>query len=279
MDEVELLNALKTNGSSNMVSAVLRLAFDCGEYGQVRVSANAINALVRVRWNWNASSTVQRVRKFFAKNISDGTLSRLSFATIPEDEEDWSEEMPVYEEYGEHFAEELKVFIDRLQTSTGTLRCPEAVTWAIALNRELVSFAREADDRGYARMSRRGILMGYFRDMLLYVINDMKWTDKIAEFATWTVRYDLWCKMRFFRDMLHNDLEGERNALQRAPVGLLAMLPEEFTREEVKALRVEMSMSADPRRILYTWCKDGRVAKDERRGLYVKVQQMSMSHV
>ena len=269
MDEVELLNALKTGGASNMVSAVLRLAFDCGEYGQVRVAANAINAMVRVRWNWNASSTVQRVRKYFAKNIADGTLSRLSFATILEDEEDWGEEMPVYEEYGTHFADDVLRYVDRLKTATGTLRCPEAVAWAVALNRELVGFAREAEDRGYARLSRRGILMGFFRAMLLYVMNGMRWTEEIAEFATWSVRYDLWCKMRFFRDMLRNDIEGERTAIQRGPVGLLPMLPNEFTREQVKDLRIAQGMSPDPKKCIDNWVARGHIERLER-GRYMK---------
>ena len=270
MDEVELLNALKTNGASNMVSAVLRLAFDCGEYGQVRVAANAINAMVRVRWNWNASSTVQRVRKYFAKNIADGTLSRLSFATILEDDEDWGEEMPVYEEYGTHFADDLLRYIDRLKTSTGVLRCPEAVAWAVALNKELVGFAREADDRSYARLSRRGILMGFFRAMLLYVMNGMQWSEEIEAFATWSVKYDLWCKMRFFRDMLHSDIEGERTALQRGPVGLLSMLPKEFTREDVKALRIAQGMKPNPSDVLAQWVKRGVIVRDCERGIYVK---------
>ena len=270
MDEVELLNALKTNGSSNMVSAVLRLAFDCGEYGQVRVAANAINAMVRVRWNWNASSTVQRVRKYFAKNIADGTLSRLSFATIIEDDEDWGEEMPVYAEYDAHFADDLLRYIDRLKTCSGVLRCPEAVAWAVALNRELVGFAREADDRGYARMSRRGVLMGFFRAMLLFVMNGMQWSEAIEQFATWSVKYDLWCKMRFFRDMLRNDIEGERTAIQRGPVGLLPMLPKEFTREDVKALRIAQGMKPDPNALLRKWIERKVVLKDDSRGVYVK---------
>ena len=270
MDEVELLNALKTNGSSNMVSAVLRLAFDCGEYGQVRVAANAINAMVRVRWNWNASSTVQRVRKYFAKNIADGTLSRLSFATILEDEEDWGEEMPVYEEYGTHFADDLLRYIDRLKTCTGVLRCPEAMEWVRALNRELVGFAREADDRSYARMSRRGILMGFFRAMLLYVMNGMRWSKAIEDFATWSVRYDLWCKMRFFRDMLHSDIEGERAALQRGPVGLLPLLPQEFTRDDVRALRIAQGMKPDPKIVISKWVARGQVVRDDSRGVFVK---------
>ena len=270
MDEVELLNALKTNGSSNMVSAVLRLAFDCGEYGQVRVAANAINAMVRVRWNWNASSTVQRVRKYFAKNIADGTLSRLSFATILEDEEDWGEEMPVYEEYGTHFADDLLRYIDRLKTCTGVLRCPEAMEWVRALNRELVGFAREADDRSYARMSRRGILMGFFRAMLLYVMNGMRWSKAIEDFATWSVKYDLWCKMRFFRDMLHSDIEGERTAIQRGPVGLLPLLPQEFTRDDVRALRIAQGMKPDPKIVISKWVARGQVVRDDSRGVFVK---------
>ena len=271
MDEVELLNALRTNGTANMVSAVLRLAFDCGEYGQVRVAANAVNAMVRVRWNWNASSTVQRVRKYFAKNIADGTLSRLSFATIPESEEDvYSEEFPVYEHYGENYTDLLQPYIDRIETCSGTLHCPEAIAWVRAINKELLAFAREAEDSGYARMSRRGILMGFFRAMLLYVMNGCQWSEEIERFASWSVKYDLWCKMRFFRDMLRSDIEGERAALQRGPVGLLPLLPQEFTRDDVRALRIAQGMKPDPRVVLSQWVAKGAVVRDEERGLYVK---------
>ena len=271
MDEVELLNALRTNGAANMVSAVLRLAFDCGEYGQVRVAANAVNAMVCVRWNWNASSTVQRVRKYFAKNIADGTLSRLSFATIPESEEDvYSEEFPVYEQYAENYADQLQPYIDRIETCAGTLVCPEAVAWVRAINKELLTFAREAEDSGYARMSRRGILMGFFRAMLLYVMNGCQWDERIERFASWSVKYDLWCKMRFFRDMLRSDIEGERAALQRGPVGLLPLLPQEFTRDDVRALRIAQGMKPDPTALINKWVTRKQVLRDAERGVYMK---------
>ena len=276
MDEIELLNALKTNTQSGSVSAILRLAFDCGKYGQERVAANAVNAKVRVRWNWNASTTVQRVRKYFAKSIADGTLSRLAFSTIIEDEDDWGEEVPHYAQYGEHFAEELKGYIDRLTSCSGTLHCPEAIEWALALNREQVAFARDADDRAYAKMSRRSLLMGFYRAMLLYVMNGMRWSDEIATFAAWSVRYDMWCKMRFFRDMLHRDLDGEKNSLQRGPVGLLSMLPEEFTREQVRDLRIKQGMSPDPANSIKNWKKRGLITLDEARRLYVKCNGVSV---
>ena len=272
MDEIELLNGLKTNGNSSVVSAVLRLAFDCGKYGQERVAANAVSAKVRVRWNWNASSTVQRVRKYFAKNVADGTLSRISFSTIIKPEDDWGDKSkPHYGRYGEEFAEALKPYIDRLNTCQGIIHCPEAAAWADKLGDELVAFARDADDRSYAQFSFRAVLMGFFRAMLLYVMNGCQWDENIERFATWTVKYDMWCKMRFFRDMMHNDLEGERTAIQRGPVGLLSMLPKEFTREDVKALRIAQGMKPDPKDVITQWLKRGLVSRGESRGVYVKM--------
>ena len=271
MDEIELLNALKTNTAGNNVSAILRLAFDCGKYGQARVAANAINAKVRVRWNWNASSTVQRVRKFFAKNVADGTLSRISFATIVKTQADrYGRNRPKYLSYGEHFADELRPYIDRLNTCTGTLVCPEAQEWAEQLCDELSNFAEEVEDETYATLSFRAVLMGFFRAMLLYVMNDCRWSEEIAEFAAWSVRYDLWCKMRFFRDMLHSDLEGEETAKQRGPIGLLPMLPKEFTRDDVRALRIAQGMKPDPTALINKWVTRKQVLRDAERGVYVK---------
>lgn len=274
MDEIELLDSLKTNTRGGSVSAVLRLAFDCGKYGQERVASNAVNAKVRVRWNWNASTTVQRVRKYFAHSIADGTLSRLSFSTILKSDEDWGDtHRPVYGDYGQAFADALHPYIDALCSCKGTLRCPEAEQWALSLSDELVDFARQIDDRTYATMSFRAVLMGFFRAMVLYVMNGCRWTSVIADFAAWSVRYDLWCKMRFFRDMLHKDLEGERTSLQRGPVSLLALLPMEFTRQQAEELRVAQGMKPNPKAMLSTWKKRGYVTLDEQRGVYVQTKR------
>ena len=276
MDEIELLDSLKTNTRGGSVSAVLRLAFDCGKYGQERVASNAVNAKVRVRWNWNASTTVQRVRKYFAHSIADGTLSRLSFSTILKSDEDWGDTCrPVYGDYGQAFADALHPYIDALCSCKGTLRCPEAEQWALSLSDELVDFARQIDDRTYATMSFRAVLMGFFRAMVLYVMNGCRWTTVIADFAAWSVRYDLWCKMRFFRDMLHKDLEGEKTALQRGPVSLLTLLPMEFTRQQAEELRVAQGMKPNPAVMLSTWKKRGYVTLDEQRGVYVQTKAKS----
>ena len=270
MDEIELLDSLKTNTRGGSVSAVLRLAFDCGKYGQERVAANAVNAKVRVRWNWNASSTVQRVRKYFAQSIADGTLSRLSFSTIVSDADDWGERRPRFGDYGEHFADELRPYIDALCCCKGTIHCPEAEAWADALADELIIFARQTDDRSYAKMSFRAVLMGFFRAMVLYVMNGLQWTAEIAEFASWSVRYDMWCKMHFFGDKLRQDLEGEASALQVTPRNLLDLLPREFTRQMAQEMRIEQGRKPNPTNMLNQWVFRGFIKLDKERGVYVK---------
>ena len=273
MSEIELLDSLKTNTRGGAVSAILRLAFDCDKYGQERVASNAINAKVRVRWNWNASTTIQRVRKYFAKSIADGTLSRLSFATIIKDDDDWGEQRPRYSQYGQPFADALAPYIDRLTTCSGTLVCPEAIAWAEQMSDEQIAYAREMDDRSYAQYSYRSVLMGFYRAMVLYIAGGMQWTSEIAEFASWSVRYDMWCKMRFFADMIHKDMADERAAVQRGPVSLLALLPREFTRQQVQDVRVAQGLKPNPKNMLAQWVYRGFVHHDTERGVYLKVER------
>ena len=272
MSEIELLDSLKTNTRGGAVSAILRLAFDCDKYGQERVASNAINAKVRVRWNWNASTTIQRVRKYFARSIADGTLSRLSFATIIKDDDDWGEQRPRYSQYGQPFADALAPYIDRLTTCSGTLVCPEAIAWAEQMSDEQIAYAREMDDRSYAQYSYRSVLMGFYRAMVLYIVGGMQWTSEIAEFASWSVRYDMWCKMRFFADMIHKDMADERAAVQRGPVSLLALLPHEFTRQQVQDVRVAQGLKPNPKNMLAQWVYRGFVHHDTERGVYVKMR-------
>ena len=270
MDEIELLDSLKTNTRGGSVSAVLRLAFDCGKYGQERVASTAVNAKVRVRWNWNASTTVQRVRKYFAGSIADGTLSRLSFSTIMTDADDWGERRPRFGDYGDHFADELRPYIDRLCGCKGIVRCSEAEAWAEALCDELIIYARQIDDRTYAKMSFRAVLMGFFRAMLLYVMNGMRWNGDIANFATWSVKYDLWCKLHFFGDKLRQDLEGETTAQQVNPRNLLELLPREFSRQMAQEMRVAQGRKPNPTNMLSQWIFRGFITHDKQRGVYVK---------
>ena len=270
MDEVELLDALKTNGRAGSVSQIIRLAFDRGLYGQERVGATSVNEQVQVRWNWNASTTVQRGRSYLRRSLADGTLSRISFATIVRDTDDWGRNIPRYGDYGEDFARELQPYIDALNLCRGTIHSPEAEAWAERMLDEQLTHAEQSDDRAYATLSFRAVLMGFLRAMTLYVMCGMQWTDEISEFAAWTVRYDMWCKMHFFGDLLHQDLEAEANAAVANPRNLLGMLPHEFTRQDAQELRIAQGRNANPKNMLAQWTHRGYITYDEQRGVYVK---------
>ena len=273
MDEIELLDALKTGGRAGAVSQIIRLAFDRGMYGQERVGATSVNEQVQVRWNWNASTTVQRGRSYLRHSLADGTLSRISFATIIRDEGDWGRTIPRFGTYGEPFARELQPYIDALNVCRGTIRCPEAEAWAERMLDEQLTFAEMSDDRAYAQLSFRAVLMGFLRAMTLYVMCGMQWTEEIGEFAAWTVRYDMWCKMRFFGDLLHQDLEAEAAAGTANPRNLLDLLPREFTRQMAQDLRTSQGRKPNPRNMLAQWVHRGYIHYDEARAVYVKVKE------
>ena len=273
MDEIELLDALKTGGRAGAVSQIIRLAFDRGMYGQERVGATSVNEQVQVRWNWNASTTVQRGRSYLRHSLADGTLSRISFATIIRDEGDWGRTIPRFGTYGEPFARELQPYIDALNVCRGTIHCPEAEAWAERMLDEQLTFAEMSDDRAYAQLSFRAVLMGFLRAMTLYVMCGMQWTEEIGEFAAWTVRYDMWCKMRFFGDLLHQDLEAEATAGTANPRNLLDLLPREFTRQMAQDLRSSQGRKPNPRNMLAQWVHRGYILYDEARAVYVKVKE------
>ena len=263
MDEIELLDALKTNGCAGSVSQIIRLAFDRGLYGQERVGATSVNEQVNVRWNWNASTTIQRGRSYFRQSLADGTLSRLSFATIVRDDDDWGRNIPKYGTYGEAFADELRPYIDALNVCRGTIHCPEAEAWAERMLDEQLTFAEQSDDRAYAQISFRAVLMGFLRAMVLYVMGGMRWSDEISEFASWTVRYDMWCKMRFFGDLLHKDLEAESIAATTAPRNLLDLLPMTFTRQDAQELRMAYGRKPNPSDMLRQWLHRGFIVREQ----------------
>jgi hypothetical protein len=271
MDEVDLLDAFKTNGRQGSVSQIIRLAFDRGRYGQERVGTTSVNEQVNVRWNWNASTTVQRGRNYLRRSISDGTLSRLSFATIVRDENDWGRTIPRFGTYGEAFAEELRPYIDALNTCHGTLHCPEAEQWAERALDEHLTHAEMSDDRAYAQMSRRAVLMGFLRGMVLYIMNGMQWSQEIDEFAAWSVRYDMWCKMHFFGDLMHQEMEAETMVVTGNRNNLLRLLPSEFTRQMAQDMRIAQGLKPNPKDMLAQWVHRGYIVKDEARDLYIKV--------
>lgn len=269
MDELELLNNLKTSAKSNQVSQIIRLAFDCAEYGQERVGCQSVTAKVPIRWNWNASATIERGKSFFRNGLTDGTLSRLNFCTIVQTK---GSDIPVYGNYDEAFADKLKPYIDALNAAYGEISCPEAEELACQMLEESRDIAMLADNEAYEVLSYRANLIAYHKAMVLYVANGCKWDERIANFVRWSKQYDMWCKMHFFGQQLQGEIDKENLVHTQGPRNMLEMLPNRFSRDELASIRVAQGKSADPSLQLAQWKKRGFVVQDEVTMEYIKTE-------
>ena len=266
MDEIELLDQLKTTGKGNNVSQIIRLAFDCGLYGQERVGSQSVTAQVRLRWNWNASSTIQNGREFFRKSLTNGTLSRINFCTISPNVND---EIPVYGTYDEDFAAQLKPYIDRLNVATGLVECDKAVNLAKLLAKKNAETAALSDDEAFEVLSRRANVIAYLKAMTLFIAEG-KWTKEIEEFIRWSEEYDLWCKMHFFGEELNAKINQEYIAIHRGPRNLLEQLPDSFTKKQAEEVIRRNGKKSAVSNILSNWKRRGYINLEEA-DYYVKL--------
>ncbi|MBR6589994.1 MAG: hypothetical protein IKK67_05940 [Bacteroidaceae bacterium] len=269
MDEIELLDQLKTSSRGNQVSQLIRLAFDQGLYGQERVGSQSVTARVKVKWNWNASSTIQKGKWYFRNALTDGTLSRLNFCTM---EPTKAGEIPVYGTYDGTFADELRPYIDRLNMATGRVVCPEAEALARKLLEENAEQTALTDDEAYEMLSYRANVIAYLKAMTLYIAHG-EWTPEIEEFVRWSEEYDLWCKMHFFGEQLRTEMNRENLFVSRGPRNMLELLPTRFSREEAVNVRRAQGKSENPTLMLSNWKKRGYIEVDETTGEYIKTKR------
>ena len=240
LNELDQFDALR--GSGNQQFRIMCLAFDpFNLFGQQRVGVQSVTERVTIRFNWNASTTIQKGQRYFSKVLTDGPISRINFCTIPERE--IGDEMPVYGDYDDAYREALKPYIENLNNARGLIDCPEAFQLALKLKDENAEFSRLSQDRVYENLSFRANVIAYLKACVLYVANGCKWESEIDEFIRWSERYDLYCKMRFFGDAIKraNDI-GEKSS-KRGPSNMLMQLPDEFTYQQVIDLRVANGMS------------------------------------
>lgn len=265
VDEVELFYQLKTSGNKS-VGKIFRLAFDNKPYGQVRVGVDSVSGSMPLRWNWNASTTVQQGQQFFRSMKADGTLSRINFTTIKAER---GMDIPIHGIYDEQFDADLKPYIDRLNAASGTIDCPQARRLVKRMLKENAEIADLSDDELYERLSFRAVILAWLKAMTLYVAEG-QWSKQIEEFAVWSMHYDMWCKMMFFGEEMRQQMQGEIVKMKRGPMNMLSLLPERFTERE--ALQVRLSNGRDDRvqPMLNTWRSRGYVVMDAATGEYVK---------
>ena len=240
LNELDQFDALR--GSGNQQFRIMCLAFDpFNLFGQQRVGVQSVTERVTIRFNWNASTTIQKGQRYFSKVLTDGPISRINFCTIPERE--IGDEMPVYGDYDDAYREALKPYIENLNNARGLIDCPEAFQLALRLKDENAEFSRLSQDRVYENLSFRANVIAYLKACVLYVANGCKWEPEIDEFIRWSERYDLYCKMRFFGDAIKRANDTGEKSSKRGPSNMLMQLPDEFTYQQVIDLRVANGMS------------------------------------
>ena len=241
LNELDQFDALKGSGSQQF--RIMCLAADPGnKYGQTRVGTMSVTERVTIRFNWNASTTIQKGQRYFSKVLTDGPISRINFCTIPERE--IGEDMPVYGTYDESYREALRPYIENLNKVTGLIECKEAFQLALKLKDENAEFARLSQDRTFENLSFRANVIAYLKACVLYVANGCKWEPEINEFIRWSEQYDLYCKMRFFGDMIAKENYTAERSSKRGPQNLLQILPDSFTAAQLLAIRLEHGLDA-----------------------------------
>ena len=239
LNELDQFDALK--GTGNQHFRIMCLASDSdNQYGQTRVGTQSVTERVTIRFNWNASTTIQKGQRYFSKVLTDGPISRINFCTIPERE--IGDEMPVFGDYDDAYREGLKPYIENLNNARGLIDCPEAFRLALKLKDENAEFSRLSQDRVYENLSFRANVIAYLKACVLYVANGCKWEPEIDEFIRWSERYDLYCKMRFFGDAIKRANFSNEKSSKRGPANLLQQLPDVFNFQQAEYLRSQLGM-------------------------------------
>ena len=251
LNEIDQFDALK--GIGNQHFRIMCLAFDPGnQYGQTRVGTQSVTERVTVRFNWNASTTIQKGQRYFSKVLTDGPLSRINFCTIPQRE--IGDKIPVYGTYDDQFRKELKPYIENLCMATGLIDCPEAYHLAEILSEENADFSQVTQNRIYENFTFRANVIAYLKACVLYVANGCRWEPEIEDFIRWSERYDLWCKMRFFEEDIQKANSVGEHSNKRGPSNLLQSLPDTFTEQQVAEARAALGLSEEgTAHLLSTW--------------------------
>ena len=259
LNEIDQFDALR--GIGNQQFRIMCLAFDpSNKFGQSRVGIQSVTERVCVRFNWNASTTIDKGQRYFSKVLTDDPLSRINFCTIPERE--IGEDIPIYGTYDDEFRNSLKPYIENLCMASGLVECQEAYELAVVLKNENAEFARTSQNRIFENFSFRANVIAYLKACVLYVANGYRWEPEMDDFIRWSERYDLYCKMRFFGDMIARENSAGEKSSKRGPENLLQLLPDIFTMPQLDAIRMEHGLNAKgTRNVIKQWIYRGYIER------------------
>lgn len=268
-DELDTLKQLTSKGTPEQVSIIIRKAFDNSLHGQERVGAESVTGIAPLRFNFNASTTIPNCRRFFYRGVNDGTITRLSLSTIikPVDAP-----RPKFADYDDEYKQVVRKIVECLDRKVGTYHSEKCEKFILKLLDENEELSDIYGSESYLVLSYRATVIAFLKGMVLYLLNNERWTKDIEEYVRWSLRYDLWCKMRIFGNQLESEIEEEQeNSNSVRQNNLLNLLPTEFTLSEMKSLRKPNgSTIKNASDLLKKWIHRGYVKQDESTGLITK---------
>ena len=278
VDEIDGLKKVTSKNSVDEVGLLIRKAFDNAKAGQERVGGDSVSGIAPLRWNFNASTTPPNGQKFFRRMVNDGTVSRLDISTIIRDNDD-DDSTPIFGIYDHLYAQELKPYIDRLESANGLIECQQAKKLSVEMSKENADIARLYDSEAYRVFSYRANVIAWLKGMVLFVAHGYKWSKEIADFVRWSELYNLWCKMLYFGRQLERELREEVEIQQQSgPQNLLELLPDEFTKEDYRQMRQSQGRTGDGDSTLRSWVKRGHVVFDDVSGRYCKTEEYKIKY-
>lgn len=269
-DELESMKKVTSDGSIQQLSVVVRNAFDNAEYGQERVGADSVSGKAPLRFNFHTSTTPNVAKDLLKHSSIDGTLSRLSVSSI--EKEQTMGDIPKYGIYDDKFDADLKPFIDLLNRANGFIECQQLNALIEQLVVESKDIALQYDSEGYELLSRRACVIAFCKGMVLYILNGCRWSKDIGDYVRWSLRYDLWCKMKYFGAIFEEELDKENKSLREGMVSLYDLLPDTFTIDEYRRVRVLQGRSADGMATLRKWRSRSQIEYDSIGNVYVKTK-------
>ena len=268
MPEIEMLYNIKQSGGCTP-SEVIRLAYDQSLYGQERVGHDSITGTPPLRLNFNVAATPVSARRFFRRDLVNGTLSRIALSTIIR--QGIGTEIPVFGNYDEDFRSRLRPYIDRLNSTSGVVVCQQAAKMATRFVKENAEFAALSGDEVFEVFSFRALRMAFDRAVVLYILQG-KWTKDIADFCRWSMQYDLWCKLHFFGEQIRCASQVEQPSTP-GPQNLLDLLPNPFDIVSLQTVYGAQGLHGKAKDVLYTWKKRGYVVECAIKGTWKKTDK------
>ena len=275
LDEIEMLDQIKASGGAT-ASEIIRLAHNQALYGQERVGTESVTGTPPLRFNFNASTTVPTGQAYFAKGLTNGTLSRITLSTIIKPM--GKRGIPRFGDYDEEFRNQLATFIRNLNEANGLISCPEADNLAEELCEENAEFSELSDDDAFETLSYRACRMVHDKAKLLYIAQGYQWDETIADFCRWSMRYDLWLKLHFFGEQMRMQSEESQPTKNVGPKNILDMVQDRFSLQDLTFIYQALGKQGNIKQLIYTWTSRGYIEQDAATQEYLKTDKYLSRH-